>query len=97
MTTQAPGDNDKVTELIEKFEGTSVSLHNAFLEISTQLSNLKATHPIDPLSINATINSIQQEESKQNEVEDEKILRDESQNDYFASMFSFYNNLDSLK
>ena len=84
-------------ELIEKFEGSSLSLHNAFLEISTQLSNLKATQPIDPLSINAAINSIQKEESKQSEVEDEKILSGQSQNDYFASMFSFYNDLDGLK
>ena len=73
MSTQAPGDSDKVTELIEKFEGSSLSIHSAFLEISTQLSNLKATEPIDPLSINATINSIQQEESKHSEVEEEKI------------------------
>jgi hypothetical protein len=67
-------------ELIEKFQGSSLSLHNAILEISTQLSNLKVTQPIDPLSINATINSIQQEESKQSEVEDEKILSGQSQN-----------------
>ena len=52
MSTQAQGDNDKVKELIEKFEGSSVSLHNAFLEISSQLSNLKATEPVDPLSTN---------------------------------------------
>jgi hypothetical protein len=40
MSTQAQGDDDKVKEVIEKFEGSSLSLHNAFLEISTQLSNL---------------------------------------------------------
>ena len=73
MSTQTQGDNDKVKELIEKFEGSSLSLHSAFLEITTQVSNLKATEPINPLSINATINSIQQEESKHSEVEEEKI------------------------
>jgi hypothetical protein len=56
MSAKFPGDNhDKVTELIEKFEGSSLSLHNAFLEISTQLSNLKATEPVDTLSTNYKI------------------------------------------
>jgi hypothetical protein len=52
MSTQAQDNNDKVKELIEKFEGSSLSLHNAFLEISSQLSNLKATEPVDSLSTN---------------------------------------------
>ncbi len=52
MKTEGNGDNDKAKELIEKIEGSSLSLHNAFLEINTQLSNLKVTQPIDPLSNN---------------------------------------------
>ena len=52
MNTEGKSDNDKAKEIIEKIEGSSVSLHNAFLEIKTQLSNLKLTQPIDPLSNN---------------------------------------------
>ena len=52
MNTEGKSDNDKAKEIIEKIEGSSVSLHNAFLEINTQLSNLKVTQPIDPLSNN---------------------------------------------
>ncbi len=52
MNTEGKGDNDKAKELIEKIEGSSLSLHNAFLEINNQLSNLKVTQPINPLSNN---------------------------------------------
>ena len=52
MNTEAKGNNDKANEIIEKFEGSSQSLHNAFLEINNQLSNLKVTQTIDPLSNN---------------------------------------------
>ncbi len=52
MNTEGKGDNDKAKELIEKIVGSSLSLHNAFLEINNQLSNLKVTQPIDPLSNN---------------------------------------------
>ena len=50
MNTEYKGYNDKTKEIIEKIEGSSVSLHNAFLDINTQLSNLKPTQTIDPLS-----------------------------------------------
>ena len=73
MTTQAAGGKDEVTELIRKFEGSSLSLQNAFLESSFLLSNHKATEPIDPLSISATFSNIEQEESKHIEVDYEKI------------------------
>jgi hypothetical protein len=52
MNTEGKADNDKAKEIIEKIEGSSQSLHNAFLEINTQLSNLKVTQLIDPLSNN---------------------------------------------
>ena len=58
MSTQVPSDNDKVSELTNKFEGFSLSLHSAFIEINNQLSILKATEPVDPLStIYQTINA----------------------------------------
>ena len=52
MNSQAPADTDKVKEILEKFEFSSLSLQNAFLEINSQLSNLKVTQPIDLLSNN---------------------------------------------
>jgi hypothetical protein len=48
MKIEGKSDNDQAKEIIEKIEGSSVSLHNAFLEINTQLSNLKVTQPNDP-------------------------------------------------
>ena len=42
MSTQDSGDKDKNTELIEQIKETSLSLNNGFLDINTQLSNLKA-------------------------------------------------------
>ncbi len=52
MSSQALSDEDKEKEIIEKFEGSSRSLHNAFLEINSQLSNLKVIQPIETLSNN---------------------------------------------
>jgi hypothetical protein len=42
MSTQDSDDKDKNTELIEQIKETSLSLNNGFLDINTQLSNLKA-------------------------------------------------------
>jgi ATP phosphoribosyltransferase regulatory subunit HisZ len=52
MSTQDSGDKDKNTELIEQIKEISQSLNNGFLDINTQLSNLKAIQPINPLSTN---------------------------------------------
>ena len=52
MSSQALSDEDKVKEIIEKFEGSSRSLQNAFLEINSQLSNIKVIQPIETLSTN---------------------------------------------
>jgi len=58
MNSQAPADTDKVKEILEKFECSSLSLQNAILEINSQLSNLKVTHPIEPLSSNYQTSNI---------------------------------------
>ena len=48
ISTQAPNDNSKITELIEKFEVSSLSLQKTFLEVNTQISRLKETY-FDPI------------------------------------------------